>query len=980
MKLQSPIASQRFQQQLSISNRIRHRVGEWSPLPDSFLQSTVIAHFEENAARFPDRPAVSHKGRELTYAELNQAANQVAHGLIDRPGLGTEPVALLTPLSIQAHIFILGALKAGRPYTAPDLQHPANRIEQMLANARPALVISQADNLALAQAATPAGTAIATFDSFLPDSADSVQAATNPTVALRPETLFAIVYTSGTTGAPKGVYFNHLAVTQRVMRHCHQVNLTDRDRLAATRYPGFTPRDLFAPLMVGATLCLFDLAAADLASLARWLAEEQITHMSGAVSGIRNLLPHFPAYDRMPHLRYLSAGSEALQASDVNLFRQNCTPGSVLSGEYGATESLGGFYSYRFDHTSLVPTDGIPAGYSQEGFSTLIVDDDGNPLPSGQVGQIVARSRYLAQGYWRQPELTASRFLQDPEDPSQHLYFTGDLGRLETDGCLIHLGRKDHQLKIRGFLVEPIEVERALIALGYYQAVAVDARPNRHGEAVLIAWLVPSGPPPSISEVRNQLALTLPEYMIPAQFVMLEQLPLTVANKVERSALPDPTPERPALQTDYRPAKTPLEEWLVSCWEEVLGVEPIGVDDNFLELGGNSLQAMRVIVRLRERLDDWFYVAMLFDAPTVSGLAVRILEEYATQQDASVQPSSDSQPTPVVAEAPAQDDTPAQLARLQSQWTSARSRPGRTTKNPPAIFILAPGRSGTTLLRVMLGSHPQLFAPPELFLLNYDRVADWLAVAANNRGFHREGVLQALMQIQQIDLAEAEGIVARYAQKGASTQQLYGHIQQQIAPRLLVDKTPAYAHSTKTLQMAELEFDQPLYIHLLRHPAAVVDSFVGVRFDRLTAVPRQLGLMPERYAELNWLLANRNIQTFLRDIPAQRQTRVYFEELVTAPRPAMESLCQFLGIDFSGEMLEPYRNPQQQMTIGIHPLTTMAGDPKFHTHNRIEPSVAARWQESYTADSLSANTWAMAQSFGYSQTMSQSAGETKAGQ
>ncbi len=939
----------------------------WIPFPDTAMDLSVVARFEEIAAVYPARIAIKMSDDQITYDELNRAANRVAHEILGRCGPAPEPIAIIMRLQIQALIAILGVLKAGKLYTAPDLQHPLDRIRLMLQNAQPPLLLTNDAQLNLAQALASDGGVVVNLDTPLASAAD-----TNPGLALSPDSLFFITYTSGTTGQPKGVYCDHRAVMQRVQRYVNFSRIDDHARLGTTRYPGFTPRDLMTPLLIGGTLFLHDFQDADVVRWIDWLRQERITTFGASVSLVRQLLQTLQAPDLLPHLREIVAGGEALQRSDLALFQSKCGPQCCLRSSYGMTESLGGCVTFLMDQAMTIDGDRIPAGYRKDGFDVLILDDAGNPLLANAPGEIVVRSRYLCLGYWRQPELTASRFRPDPAGGNQRMYITGDRGYLTADGCLMHLGRKDEQLKIRNYLVEPVEVESALLALGHYRQAVVGARPNAHGEAMLVAWLVGGPDMPPASVVRRKLALTLPEYMIPAAFVMLDRMPLTPAGKVDRKALAPPTIERPEMTTDYRAPTNALELWLAACWEDVLGIQPVGVDDEFVDLGGDSLQAMRIISRVRAEIGEAIYVNAVFSAPTVASLANYLKRHYAPDVqrafDVALAPTVAATVTAGVGSANRSMETIGRLRQIyRSNGRQLQAGSAADEKNPAAIFVLAPGRSGTTLLRVMLGGHPRLFAPPELWLLDYETLRHWQAAQTDGRSYRREGVLQALMHIRGCGLEQADQELDRYVRADLSTQAFYRVLQDAVAPRCLVDKTPSYIRSIDTLRAAEVEFHDARYIHLVRHPQAVIRSFVAAHFGQRDGLQDNLGITERELAEWNWLIAQQNILEFQREVPAQRWHRIRFEALVNQPRATAEILCEFLGLEFHDAMLKPYDDPKRRMTDGIHALTSMAGDPNFHAHDAINPAVADHWRSASDTTSLDAETLRVAEQLGYHQ-------------
>ena len=257
----------------------------------------------------------------------------------------------------------------------------------------------------------------------------------------------------------------------------------------------------------------------------------------------------------------------------------------------------------------------------------LLLDEDGQAVRPDDIGEIAIRSRYLSPGYWRRPDLTAAAFRSDPAGGPERIYRTGDLGRRLPDGCLVHLGRKDFQVKIRGFRVEVAEVEGALLSLPTVQEAVVVAREDRPGDRRLVAYLVPTArPAPTVTALRQALAASVPDYMVPAAYVMLDALPKTPGGKVDRRALPPPGRTRPALDQPLVAPRTPVEATVGAIWQEVLGLDEVGMHDNFFDLGGHSLAASQVIARVTETFHVDLPVRVLFEAPTVNGLALAVVQ------------------------------------------------------------------------------------------------------------------------------------------------------------------------------------------------------------------------------------------------------------------------------------------------------------------------------------------------------------------
>ncbi|NEQ87400.1 MAG: sulfotransferase, partial [Moorea sp. SIO2I5] len=290
-----------------------------------------------------------------------------------------------------------------------------------------------------------------------------------------------------------------------------------------------------------------------------------------------------------------------------------------------------------------------------------------------------------------------------------------------------------------------------------------------------------------------------------------------------------------------------------------------------------------------------------------------------------------------------------------------------TRKNKPAIFILSPPRTGSTLLRVILGGHPQLFAPPELNLMSFDTLSERKAAFSKSEKFMLEGTIRALKQINNCSTEEAKRLMQDFEDQQLNTKQFYGIIQQCIEDNILVDKSPSYTFNLDILKRIEAEFENPLYIHLLRHPYGMIHSFEEARLDLLMGFKDSVSFSRREIAELIWLISNQNILEFFKHIPDQRQYCVKFEDLVHQPQVIVKDICHFLELDFHPEMLQPYREKSQRMTDGLYSVSRMIGDPKFHQHKAIEIEVANSWKQDYATDFLGDETWKVADLFGYKQ-------------
>jgi amino acid adenylation domain-containing protein len=521
------------------------------------------------------------------------------------------------------------------------------------------------------------------------------------------------------------------------------------------------------------------------------------------------------------------------------------------------------------------------------------------------------------------------------------------------------VGRSDEQVKVRGYRIELGEVEHALEQQDEIKQAVVVARGQEVGEKQLVAYVVSSGAALPISELRARLRERLPEYMVPSLFVELEQLPLTANGKVDRRRLPEPEPKRSDSDPGFVAPRNELERLVARMWREVLGVEQISVYDNFFDLGGDSIRGAVFINKLQDALGEVVHVVALFDAPTIDDLALYLRRHY--QNIGSRFPDLDLAPQ----NPSARRISVAQLAQIRESiqpLPPARERRTQTTKNPRAVFILAPFRSGSTLLRVMLGGHPGLFAPPELQLLNCNSLQERSRVFSGRDGFWLEGTVRALMEIHSCTAEQAQTLMQEAEERDLSTADFYRELQAAISPRMLVDKTPSYALDLEVLRRAEEYFEEPLYVHLLRHPCGMIRSFEEAKLEQIFRYGE--GFSSRELAELIWVVSHENTLEFLGGVERGRQQEVRFEELVREPERVMRELCEFLGVQAEAEMLEVRGGGR--MTDGIHGLSRMLGDIKFERHKRIDAAVADRWKQEWEAeDELGEVTCRLAQSLGY---------------
>ena len=586
--------------------------------------ASVPARLRDSARRHPGALAIRAADQELTYADLDAAANGIAHVLIDRRGPGEEPVAVLlgkTPRLIAA---FLGVLAAGKAFLPLDPSFPASRLARICASSGTPLLVTESAHAGLARALGLPASAVLDLDATPPDPA-----AAPPRVAVTADSLATILYTSGSTGEPKGVAQNHRGVLHDALNLIEQVRVAPEDRLSLVLAAGTVGsiRDILAALLVGASVHPFDLAAEGFAALGRFIADERITYVNVVVTLFRHLVAALPPSARLDTVRVFRCGSEALAAADLAAFQRHFAPGCVLFTGFSATET--GTATWLFFTAADAPADGrVTAGHAAPGFEVLVLDEARRAVPRGEVGEVAIRSAFLPPGYWRRPDLTAGVFLPDPEGGDARVYLTGDLGRLRPgDGALELGGRRDATVKIHGARVDLSEIELALQDVPGVRQAAVVMRERSPGDPRAVAYVAPTGAPgPPVEEMRRHLRQRLPGYMMPAAFVTLPTLPSTPGGKLDRRALPEPDWSGAA---PFVAPRTPVEELLASMWSEVLSVERVGVDDAFLELGGDSLTALRLVTAIRERLQLDVPPARLLATATVADMAIEVAAALA---------------------------------------------------------------------------------------------------------------------------------------------------------------------------------------------------------------------------------------------------------------------------------------------------------------------------------------------------------------
>jgi amino acid adenylation domain-containing protein len=596
----------------------RQLLVEWNDTAADFPSDSCLHHlFERQAARSPDAPALTFGDERLTFAQLDASANRLAHHLV---ALGARPesrVALLLERSPEMVVAILAALKAGAAYLPIDPDYPADRVSFILQDAGASLLVTHkgfADGL-------PAHAAeVVDLDE---DAYQIAACSDRPArVEVAQENLAYVIYTSGSTGRPKGVAVTHRSLVNHMSWMSGRFPLSASDAvLQKTPYTfDASAWEFFAPLLEGARLVVAAPGGHyDPDYLIRAINGEGVAVLQ-VVPTLLERLVEAEGFGRCESLRRVYCGGEALSPRLVARFSERL-PSAELCNLYGPTEAT-------IDATYRVCEAGrdvTPIGRPVSNARAYVLDAHMRLAPAGVAGELYLGGECLARGYLNNPGLTAERFVPDTlsGEAGSRLYRTGDLARWDSAGELEYLGRADRQVKVRGYRIEAGEVEAALLSHSGVREAAVAAREDARGEKRLVAYVVAADGAGAVDagELREHVRGMLPEYMVPSAFVALEGLPLTSSGKVDRGALP--APEEAALDGGraYVAPRTPVEELLARVWTTVLGLEEVGVEDNFFLLGGHSLLATQVVSRVREVFDVELPLRTLFERPTVAALA-----------------------------------------------------------------------------------------------------------------------------------------------------------------------------------------------------------------------------------------------------------------------------------------------------------------------------------------------------------------------
>jgi amino acid adenylation domain-containing protein len=578
------------------------------------IEQSIPKRFEKQVAKFPNNIAIKDNDKELTYNSLNNLANRIAHTILYKCGDTSEPVILLFHQGIELILSIIGTLKANKFYVPIDPTYPHRIIELYFKDVSACLIITETNCLPILNRFEIRKENIMNIDEFF--SENSID---NANLNIQPDDYAYIYYTSGSTGRPKGVIDNHRNVLHNIMRYTNSLYINSMDRLTLLQSTSFSGAvsSMFCALLNGATIYPFSLQKKGMSSLANLLIRENLTIYHSVPIIFDNLLK---VNKKFHSIRVVRLEGDKATKKHIDLFQKHFRHECILVNGLGATET--GISRQYFIHPDTnIKGNIIPIGYETEDIEIRIVNELKKEAPNGEIGEIVVRSKYLAKGYWRRPELTKSAFNVVGDDGITRDYITGDLGRFRNDGCLEYLGRKDHQAKARGHYIEIEAIEDAIYSHPSVTDTVVKVVEDENSYSRIVAYIVPKNEEHfQISTIRKKILNSLPTYMLPSKYVILNSLPITQNGKIDYSALQIPGKNRANHEKPFVAARTTIEYDLTKIWKKILEIDEIGIHDNFFEVGGDSLQAAMLLDAIRDNYKVQISIRTIFERPTIAEL------------------------------------------------------------------------------------------------------------------------------------------------------------------------------------------------------------------------------------------------------------------------------------------------------------------------------------------------------------------------
>jgi amino acid adenylation domain-containing protein len=603
----------------------QQQLADWNDTQVDYPQDVCLHKlFEDRVKQIPDAIALDFEGNQLTYRELNSKANQLARYLQSIGVKAEVPVGIFMERSLEMVIAIYGILKAGGAYVPLDPEYPIDRLTFMLEDTQLPAILTQKR---LATKLPEHNAETICLDSSW--STIAAESGTDLDSDIEADNLAYIIYTSGSTGKPKGVMNTHRGICNRLLWMLDDFRSIERDRVIQKTPFSFDVSvwEFFWPLLVGARLVVAKPGGhRDAGYLINLIVQQEITTLHLVPSMLQIFLEHKDVSQCRSLQRVMCSGEALPYELQESFF--NCLD-AELHNLYGPTEAAVEVTYWQCQPHSDLHV--VPIGRPIANTQMYVLDACMQPVPIGIMGELHIGGVQVARGYLNRASLTAEKFIPDPfsDRPHARLYKTGDLARYLKDGSIEYLGRIDHQVKIRGFRVELGEIESVLIQHPNVQKSLVVVREDRPGDRRLVAYIVPPAPEqvPTPTELRQFLKVRLPEHMVPSAYVLLEEIPLTSSGKADRRALPAPNYATQADEDTYVAPRNEIELKLTKIWERILGTQPIGIKDNFFDLGGYSLLAIRLFTDIDKELRKNLPMPVIFQAPTIAQLAEVLLAD-----------------------------------------------------------------------------------------------------------------------------------------------------------------------------------------------------------------------------------------------------------------------------------------------------------------------------------------------------------------
>lgn len=625
------------------------------------FDQALVEGFERVARTCPDRIAVDSGCHRLSYRELNEQANRLAHRLLELGPSSQKPIAILMDHDAPAIVAVVGVLKAGGVEVVLSNSDPAARLNVLLQDAGPSAIVVDAANAQLGAGIVPADCAIVPFEPVAADGATH-----NLSIRSDPGQTAALVYTSGATGRPKAVMQTHRQIARNVAIHSEAMRYTDSDRISlfSAIGTGHGTTGVWCALLNGATLCPFPIKVNGVAGLADWIGDRRLTVFVSSASIFRALVKTVDRRFVFAGMRAVRLSSESVSREDIESVRRHFPPACEVVHTFSSSET-GNIAWHRWASHDNIPEGRLPIGKISRGIEFLLLSDDGGLVAAGEVGEIAVRSRYVANGYWCDPDLTAARFSPDLDGRGTRIVRNGDWGRINANGHFEFCGRKDDRVKIRGNRIELADIETALTKLPGIAAAAAIAIPRDKSEPLLVAFVeVAAEATWPVARLRHAVAVNLPLHMVPSRFVFLDSLPLAAGGKIDRDALRGYKLRQPSGEGGA-PPQSETETLVADIWAEALDLSSVGREDDFFSLGGDSLRGAIVAAQICAAFGTEVSLAAISEHPTLSALAAFV--------DRSRQ--SEIVPTPAIVSVPR--DGPMPLSPIQARaWKAHETGQG----------------------------------------------------------------------------------------------------------------------------------------------------------------------------------------------------------------------------------------------------------------------------------------------------------------